>query len=212
MDTVWNFFVSNIQTGLIILAQTYGGNIGLAIITLSFLVRSALMPLTLYIARRNQLQQVHLKELQPELKRLQTRYRNNRQKLTEKTMELYREHNIKPFDGFGILGSLVQLPIFAGLFSAIKQGVGMGGRFLWIGDISQPNILLTLLVAGLTFIASVLTPNMGQQGRSLWLVLPALLTLFFIWRLSAGLGLYWATSSLVGIVQSFILRRKYLKA
>jgi YidC/Oxa1 family membrane protein insertase len=210
MDNLWSIFVGYLQIGLFLLAQLYGGNISLAIITLSFTVRLALLPLTLHIARRSQQQQAHLNEIQPELQRLRERYRKNPEKLTQKTMELYKKHNIQPLDGTGLLGNLLQLPIFAGLFSAIKQGIANGGRFLWITDISQPNILLALLIAGLTLVSSALSPNTQQQGRTLFIFLPAVLTLLFVWRLSAGLGLYWAASSLVGILQAAILRRKPL--
>jgi YidC/Oxa1 family membrane protein insertase len=207
MDNVWSLFVGYLQTGLFLLAQAYGGNISLAIITLSFTVRLALLPLTLHIARRSQQQQAYLNKIQPELQRLKERYRKNPEKLTQKTMELYKKHNIQPLDGTGFIGNLLQLPIFAGLFSAIKQGVGNGGHFLWITDISQPNVLLALLIAGLTFVSSALSPN-TQQERTLFLLLPTVITLFFVWRLSAGLGLYWAASSLVGLLQAAILRRK----
>jgi len=210
MDNLWSLFVGYLQTGLFILAQVYGGNMSLAIITLSLIVRFALMPLTLRIARRNQQKQVRLKAIQPELERLKARYKNNPEKLAQKTMVLYKKHDIQLLDGMGFLGGLLQLPIFAGLFSAIKQGVGSAGRFLWIADISQPNILLACIVAGLTFVSSALAPSSQEQGRMIFMVLPALLTLFFAWRLSAGLGLYWAVSSLVGMAQSVILRRKPL--
>lgn len=210
MDNLWSLFVGFLQTGLFLLAQVYGGNISLAIITLSFMVRLALLPLTLRLARRTQQQQMRLSEIQPELQRLKKIYHGNPEKLSQKTMELYKKRNIQPLDGASFIGNMLQLPIFAGLFSAIKQGVGRGGHFLWITDISQPNILLALLVAALTFVSSALSPTVQQQGRTLSLLLPALLTLFFIWRLSAGVGLYWAASSLVGMLQAAILRRKPL--
>jgi YidC/Oxa1 family membrane protein insertase len=210
MDNLWSLFVGYLQTGLFILAQVYGGNISLAIITLSLMSRLALLPLTLRLARRSQQQQIRLQAIQPELQLLKKRYSNDPEKLSQKTMELYKKHNIQLLDGAGFLGTLIQLPIFAGLFSAIKEGLANGGRFLWISDISQPNILLALIIAVLTFASSALAPNMQQQGRTLSLLLPAFLTLFFVWRLSAGLGLYWAASSLVGVLQAAILRRKPL--
>ena len=103
------------------------------------------------------------------------------------------------------------MPIFAGMFSVIRQVVGNSGRFLWISDISQPNIILTLIVATLTFAASSISASYKEQGSVLFLILPTALTLLFVWRLSAGLGLYMAASSLVGIVQAEILRRKSVK-
>lgn len=210
MDNLWSLFVGYLQAGLFILAHLYGGNVSLAIITLSLLVRLALLPLTLRLVRRSRQQQLRLKEIQAELDRFKKLYRNNPEKLSQKTMELYKKHDVRLMDGAGFMGNLLQLPIFAGLFSAIKQGVGSGGRFLWIVDISQPNILLALLITTLTIISSALSPNLQQQGRNLSLLLPGILTLFFLWRLSAGLGLYWAASSLVGILQAIMLRRKPL--
>lgn len=210
MDNLWSLFVGYLQAGLFVLAHMYGGNISLAIVTLSFMVRLALLPLTLRIARRSQQQQMRLKQIQPELERLKKRYRHDPEKLSQKTMELYKKRNVQLLDGAGFMGSLLQLPIFAGLFSAIKQGVGSGGNFLWIKDISQPNILLALLIAALTFVSSAMSPNIQQQGRTLSTLLPAILTLFFVWRLSAGLGLYLAASTLVGMLQAAILRRKPL--
>jgi YidC/Oxa1 family membrane protein insertase len=210
MDNVWSLFVGYLQAGLFVLAHMYGGNISLAIITLSFMVRLALLPLTLRLAHRSQQQQLRLLAMQPELERIKKRYHDHPETISRKTMELYKKHNVQLLDGAGFVGNLLQLPIFAGLFSAIKQGIGMGGRFLWISDISQPDILLAFMIAGLTLASSSLSPNIQQHGRSLSLILPAILTLFFVWRLSAGLGLYWAASSLVGVVQAAMLRRKPL--
>jgi YidC/Oxa1 family membrane protein insertase len=211
MNNLWTIFVGYLQTGLFVLAHLYGGNMSLAIITLSAIVRFSLMPLTLRIARKSQRKQAILKTLQPELERLKKRYSKNPEKLSKKTMELYEKHGIKMIDGSGFLGSLIQLPVFAGMFSAIRQGLDSSGRFLWISDISQPNIILTLIVAAFTFAASALSTSHQEQGSVLNLILPTALTLLFIWRLSAGLGLYMATSSLVGIVQAGILRRKTMK-
>jgi YidC/Oxa1 family membrane protein insertase len=208
MSHIWSIFVGFLQIILVALSQIYGGNIGFAIITFSFMVRLALLPLTLQIARRNQRQQLLINSIQPELQQLKKRYRNNPEQLSLKTMELYKKYGINPLDGVGILGSLIQLPVFAGLFSAIRKGIGSGGHFLWISDISQPNIILSIIIAALTIITSALSPSVQQQSKTLFLILPTVLTLLFVWQLSAGLGLYWAASSIVGVVQAAILRRK----
>ena len=208
MSHIWSLFVGSLQIILVALSQIYGGNIGFAIITFSFMVRLALMPLTLQIARRSQRQQSLINSIQPELQQLKKRYRNNPEQLSLKTMELFKKHGINPLDGVGILGSVIQLPVFAGLFSAIREGIGSGGHFLWISDISQPNIVLSIVIAALTIITSALSPSVQQQSRTLFLILPTALTLLFVWQLSAGLGLYWAASSIVGVIQAAILRRK----
>jgi YidC/Oxa1 family membrane protein insertase len=211
MENLWSLFVGYIQEGLFILAQLYGGNLGLAIITLSLMVRLALMPIAMRTMRKNQARQQKLKEIQSELDRLKKRYRNSPEKLSQKTMDLYKKHDIQMMDGFGIFSNLLQLPVFMGVFSAIRQGLENAGRFLWIPDISQPNILLAFIVALLTFGSSALTPSSQEQVKVVFMLLPAVLTLLFAWRVSAGVGLYWATSSLVGIAQNVILRHKPLK-
>ncbi len=208
MSAFWGFVINLIQIALLLVAQLYGGSISMAIVTVSLVVRLALLPLTLYLGRRAQAREALLKQLQPELQRLRTRYAKEPEKLARETMALYRRRGVRPLDGVSLAGSLVQLPFMAGLYSAIRQGVGAGGRFLWIADISQPDLLLALLIAGLTALASALQPNLQPQARFLLVLLPALVTLVFAWRLAAGLGLYWAVSSGVGVVQAVLLRRR----
>lgn len=212
MNNIWAMVVDFLPTILILLTQAYGGNVGLAIITVSLMVRLTLLPLTLRLARRVREREAMLRKLQPELERLKTRYRNNPEKLTQATVKLYKRHNFRPVDRFSLIGNLVQLPFIAGLWSAIRQGLGAGGRFLWIADITRPDLLLSLLVAGLAYVASLLNPNLQQQSRNVMLILPVLLTLVFTWRLSAGFGLYWAASTGVNILQTLILRRELVRA
>ena len=207
MQNLWSLFVGGIQEGLFILAQLYGGNLSLAIITLSLIVRLALMPLALRTMRQTQERQQKLKEIQPELDRLKKKYSNDPEKLSQKMIELYEKHDMKMLGGGGMLGNLAQLPIMMGVFSAIRDGLENAGRFLWIPDIAQPNILLAFIVALLGLASSALTPNMPEQGKLLFILLPALMTLMFAWNVSAGVGLYWATSSVVSIGQNLILRR-----
>lgn len=198
---IWIQFVNTLGVVLFFFTQAYGGNSGLAIISLSLIVRLAILPLSISIGRRLRIQNELLQQLQPKIKKLKARYKNDPEQLAQKTMQLYREAGYKPFDGFSLLGSFIQFPIVAGLFTAIRQGLAAtGGRFLWIKNIAQPDALLALLVAVLTYISSRLSANAPQQARSIATLLPALITLLFAWRLAAGLGLYWATSTAVGLV------------
>ena len=205
---LWNGFVDLLIGGLISLSQVYNGNMGLAILTLSFIVRFALLPLSLKLSYRSILHQLQLKKLQPELQRLQTRYKNKPDRLAEETLKLYKRYGVSPIDGKGILGGLLQAPIFMGMFTAIRRGVGSGERFLWVGDLTQPDFFIMLIVTGLAYIATALTPNVSDQARNLMMWLPVILTAIFLWRLSAAIGLYWAASNTVGIIQAGILRYK----
>jgi len=208
MNDLWSIFIGFFQTGLFLLAQAFGGSVSLAILTISLVFRLALLPVSYALARRTQKNAELLARMQPELKRLQERFRKNPQRLSEETLKLYQKHGYRPLDMTGILGGLVQLPFAAGLYGAISRGLEAGGRFLWIGDIARPDLLLALLVAGLTALSSALAPSLSPQGRALAILLPAAVTLFFLWKLSAGIGLYWAVSSAVGILQSYLLQRR----
>jgi YidC/Oxa1 family membrane protein insertase len=208
---LWTSFVDLQMGGLFALSQIYGGNMGLAIITLSLMVRVTLMPLALKLAQRSMARQALLKQLQPELERLRTRYRKDPERLARETKKLYRRYGVRPVEGRSILGGLIQAPILIGLFTAIKRGLGSGGPFLWIADISKPDLWLTLIVAALTYVANAINPNLPEQARTAMILLPTVLTLVFLWQLAAGLGLYWAASNIVTIFQELILRRRSLK-
>lgn len=205
---IWSSFVDFLVMVLVTLSQVYGGSLGLAIVTLSLIVRLSLLPITIRLARRAQERQAQLKALEPEIERLRRRYRSNPERLSSELAKLYSRRGYNPLDAPGILGGLLQLPLFVGLYSAINQGLGTGGRFLWIGNLAQPDWILTVIIAGLTYAMSVTNPNLPQNMRYLFTIMPTLVTVIFVWQLAAGLGLYWATSSAVGLLQSVIQSRQ----
>jgi YidC/Oxa1 family membrane protein insertase len=205
---VWSGFVDFLAMLLVTLSQAYGGSLGLAIVTLSLVARLALLPITLSLARRARARQAILKTLEPEIEQLKRRFHSNPERLSQEMSKLYSRRGIGLFDAGSILGGLIQLPVFAGLYSAINQGLGNGGRFLWIANLAQPDLLLTILVAGLTYFSSILNPDLPPAMRNLYTLLPTLVTVVFVWQISAGLGLYWATSSAVGLVQAMVLGRE----
>ena len=211
MGELWNSLVGNLQAVMMLLAQLFGGNLGFAIITLSCSVRFALMPLTLRVAQRMQLRQRILQSLQPQLERLKTRYANNPDRLTRETFKLYRENGVRFFDLKSIGVTLLQMPVMAGLYSAISKGLGVGKRFLWIRDLAQPDILVGLLVGFLTFGMTALAPSLQSQTKLMLLVLPSIVTLVIVSQMSSGIGLYWAASNAVSLIQSLILRRMSTK-
>ena len=104
---------------------------------------------------------------------------------------------------------LLQTPVFLALFDAVRQCAAVGGRFLWIRDISKPDIALALLVATLTAasMAAGPQPDVPSQQRQLLLVMPALFTVIALWQMAAGIGLYWGVSSVVSVAQGVIVRR-----
>jgi YidC/Oxa1 family membrane protein insertase len=205
---IWGQIVNTLSLGLFFLSQSYGGNTGMAIITLSCIIRLAILPVTITVQRRMRQQKEILKSIQPEIDKIRSRYKNNPEKLAEKTMQLYKKVGYKPFDFVNILGSLAQLPVVGALYSAIRQGLSNSPiSFLWIKNLTQPDALLALLVAGLTYLSTQLSTDSSEQVQTIARVLPAVITLIFAWKLAAGLGLYWATSTTIGIIQTLFLKR-----
>jgi YidC/Oxa1 family membrane protein insertase len=203
----WNSFVGLLSVVLWLLTTAYGGNLGFAIITLSLITRLALLPLALRMARHSQAQQKILQMIRREVDELKAKYKSSPQKLGTELSKLYQKHGVRPIDGGNSLGLLVQLLLGAGVYSAIRRGLGAGGRFLWIRNLAQPNAILAIATGVLTAAASFLGPHLPQQSRFAVAILPALLTLLFAWRLASGVVLYWAASTAVTGLQGFLLNR-----
>lgn len=204
---VWSDFVDLIYTTLLGLSTVLGGNMGLAIGVLSLSARLALLPLTLWIARRSMEVQAALKKLEPQISSIRQNHKGNPQRIWEETASLHRQHGIKLVEGKTFVSSLVQIPLFLGLFAAVRRGLSGTGRFLWVKDLTQSDPLLSLLCAVLTGVSAFLAPTVPESQRTAAIVLPAALTLLFLWRISAGVAIYSFSSSMVGVVQSLLIRR-----
>jgi len=204
---IWDRFVMFLAAALFTLTQASGGSLGLAIIILSLSARLTLLPLTLRMARRAQERQTRLLALEPMIRKLKEKYRSDPRRLRDELIKLYREHGVGPLDPGTIFGAFLQLPIVYGLYTAIKRGLGEGGRFLWISNLARPDAILALLFGGLTYLVSTLNPAVPHEIRIVAALLPALVAIWFAWSVASGVGLYWATSSTVDLLQSALLRR-----
>jgi membrane protein insertase Oxa1/YidC/SpoIIIJ len=95
------------------------------------------------------------------------------------------------------------------LYAAVRQCAAFGGRFLWIADISRPDRWLAALVGVVSVAAASFMPVPEGQSRTLVALLPALVTAIVLWKMAAGVGLYWGVSSAIGGVQSFVAMRRF---
>ena len=205
---IWTAFVDLIYTTLLALAMLFGGNMGLAIGVLSLSFRLALLPLTLRMAYRSLQIQTALKKVEPELSKIRKKYKDDPRRMWEETAKVHRREGINIFAGGSLLGMLIQLPLFIGLFSAVRRGLSSSGRFLWIKDLMKSDPLLAFICAVLTAISTWLGANTPEQQRAVTIMLPAMLTLMFLWRMSAGVTIYTFSSGLVGLLQSVMVRRR----
>jgi YidC/Oxa1 family membrane protein insertase len=206
MTAIWLTLISALQGAITFIAAATGGNIGLAIVTVSVALRVALLPFTLRLARRAEQQRAILAHIQPEIERLKRRLRDQPDRLASETLALYKRHGLKPFDlsSAGIL--FLQLPLVSALYGAISRGLGAGRRFLWIADLAKPDLILVAITGALTYWTNIAGASRDVTRTAA--VISAALTIAIMWRVSAALGLYWASSTAVGVVQALWLRRK----
>jgi len=204
----WDLLLDLFRSTLFSLTHVWGGSAGAAIITLSLVIRVSLMPLSILAARRSRKLSEAMNRIQPELKRLQSKHAADPVRLNAELLGLYRRHGIRPFRDSGWLPGLLQLPIVFALYSAVRSGAGLAGRFLWIPSLARPDAILAGAVGALSgFAVIAASPSPGIGARAL-AALAAIGTMLILTRMAAAVGLYWGASSIVGVAQAALLRRK----
>lgn len=205
---VWTHFVDLLRESMFAYAQMTHGNLAFGIMAVTLLARLAIVPLTLRLARRVAAHQAVMRRVQPELESLRRRFAHDPRRLAEETERLLTRHGASLVPLSGCLGALAQTPLLLGLFAAVRQCAALGGSFMWIRDISKPDIALAVLVAALTgaSMAAGPQPDSIAPTRVMMVALPAVFTAIALWQLAAGVGLYWGVSSAVGVAQGLILR------
>lgn len=205
---MWSMFVNAMGELLTQLARGLDGSYGLAVIAMAIAVRLLLLPMTLHAAEQAWNRQARLLKLKPELDRLRERYTKDPSACASAMQSLYRKHGVSNGLGSGMLTAIVQAPLGAGIYAAIRQSVAGAGSFLWIGRLARPDAWLAIIVALMSCAAIALNPAMSEQARTAIHWLPAIITLIVTWHLSAGLCLYWAGGTGIGILQAALLRRR----
>jgi YidC/Oxa1 family membrane protein insertase len=201
---------------------------GTSIIALTLLVRSALLPLTLKQFKSMQA----MAHLQPEIKKLQDKYKNDKERLNQEMMRFYRENKVNPFAS--CLPMVAQLPVFLSLFYMLRvdlrhdicpdvnpvgtpnpQPCGEGGeaQFFFIPDLTNRAYGYVLVILIVLYISSQLASTLlmstttDRTQRMIFLALPFFFVLF-VWQFPAGLLVYWITTNLWTIVQQAIVRKR----
>ena len=194
-------------------------NYGIAIILMTILVRLLFWPLT----HKSTVGMRRMQEIQPLMKEIQAKYKDNPQRMQQETFALYREHKVNPLSS--CLPMLVQIPVFIALFNVLRAAVELRyAPFLWIGDLSEPEALfaswfpfgglniLPILMAVTTGLQSALTPSTGdkQQQKMMMFMMPAMM-LFMFYNFASALSLYWTVSQGLSILQMWMIRRSVAK-
>ena len=189
---------------------------GVAIILLTILVRLIFWPLT----HKSTVGMKKMQELQPKLKEIQAKFKDNPQRLQQETFALYREAKVNPMSS--CLPMLIQIPVFIALFNVLRSAVELRyAGFLWIADLSEPEALfaswfpfgglnlLPILMAVTTALQSYFTPSAGDKSQQrMMMVMMPLMMLFMFYSFPSALSLYWFLSNLFSIVQMWLIRRQ----
>jgi len=186
------------------LSMLFDGNMGWTILALALVVRLALFPLTLHLSRRMLANQQKIKALQPQVDAIKTRLAADPKAMFAEISTLYKENGARILDRSSLLGALVQLPVFGLLYKAITNA--SAGSFLWIRNLASPDTALTLIVLVLTAVAAYYAPSSGADTAMVMMAVQILVTAFIVWKLAAGVGLYWAVSAFASVIQSVVLR------
>jgi len=178
------------------------GNYGISIILLTLLIKTVFIPLTHKSYRSMKAMQA----IQPQVKALQEKYKNNKEKLSKETMALYREHKINPLGG--CLPMFVQIPFFIAFFNILYTSIELRhAPFLgWITDLSakDPYYILPVIMGVSMFVQQRIQPTtMDPKQARLMMFLPVVFTFFFM-GFPAGLVLYWLFNNLFTITQQYI--------
>lgn len=204
---VWDQFVDLLRAAIFAYSQACGGSVGTGIVAVTLLVRLAMLPLTLRLSRLSAAHQEAMRKLKPELDNLRSRFRGRPDRLAEETQRLFQREGVSPLPLGGCAGMLVQVPIFLGLFTAVRRCAALGGRFLWIRNIAKPDFLLTAAVTALTSATLIVGAHGPDQNKWLMAAVSAIVTFIVLVTMPAGVGLYWGASGLVSLLQSALIRR-----
>jgi YidC/Oxa1 family membrane protein insertase len=183
------------------------GNWGWAIVILTILIKLAFFKLTEAQYRST----ARMRKLQPRIEQLKERYGDDRQRMSQAMMEMYKKEKVNPLGG--CLPILVQIPIFIALYWVLLESVELRQApfILWIDNLSvrDPYFILPLLNAAFMFATQKLTPMVGMDPmqQKMMQAMPIVFSIMFAF-FPAGLVLYWATNAGLSLAQQYYITRK----
>jgi len=198
-------------------------NYGIAIIFLTILIKGVLWPL----GSKSYKSMSEMKKIQPLMKEIREKYKNDKKKMNEEVMGLYRTYKINPLGG--CLPMVVQLPVFFALYRMLYQAIELRHApfFLWIDDLSAPDRLfhfsfsipfmeppygvpvLTIIMGATMLLQQKMSPPMGDPTQAkMMMFMPLIFTVIFI-NFSSGLVLYWLVNNILSISQQYYIQKKF---
>jgi YidC/Oxa1 family membrane protein insertase len=206
LDFGWFSIVAKPILWFLNLTNTVTKNYGIDIIIVSILIKIIFIPLT-------QISMKSMKEMQkvqPEMTRLRETYKNDKARLQQEIMLLYKRRRINPMSG--CLPMLIQIPVFIALYNALQNAIEMRhAPFLgWIKDLSAKDpIYITPLIMGATMVLQQkMTPTSADPTQAkMFMLMPIMFTFLFL-NFPSGLVLYWLVNNILSIAHQYYMNKK----
>ena len=183
---------------------------GLVLISFGILVRLLLWPLNQKAMRAN----MQLQAVQPLMKEIQEKHKNDPQKVQQEMFKLYKEHGVNPLGGCWPM--LLPMPVLFALFFVFQNTIELrGASFGWLPDLSRPDPLYIIpVIMGLSMFGLSKVGQMGMepnpQAKMMLYIMPVMMTFLFL-NFASGLNLYYAVSNIASIPQQWMLARERQK-
>lgn len=185
------------------------GNYGIAIVVLTTLIKVLFFPLT----HKSFTSMKGMQAIQPKVKAMQAKYKNDKQKLNIELMALYKTHKVNPMSG--CLPILMQLPVFIALYNILFTSIELRHApfLLWMTDLStkDPYYILPLVMGASMFYQQKIQPTQVDPSQAkIMLMMPIVFTFMFL-NFPSGLVLYWLTNNILTISQQCITQKLIAK-
>ena len=194
---------------MLIWLKNWCGSYGLGIILLTLIVRTIFWPVSHYANRSMR----KMQKIQPLMKEIRKKYKDNPQQMNMEIMKLYKEHNVNPMSG--CLPVLLQMPVFLALYATLSGSVEpRHTAFMWMNDLSMPDTVahifslpinpLMIMMTATMLIQQKLTPSAADPQQQKMMMFMPLIMLVMLYNLPSGLTLYWTVSQFISIAQLIV--------
>ena len=206
LDLGWLWMISKLLIWGLDNIYNMVNNWGLSIIILTFFVKA----IFIYPSAKSFKSMANMRRIQPEMQRLKDLYGDDRQKMSQGMIELYKKEKVNPLGG--CLPILLQMPVFIALYWALMESVQLrhSSFLFWIDDLSvmDPYFVLPLIMGVSMFIQQSLNPTPPDPMQAkVMKMMPIMFTFFFLW-FPAGLVLYWVVNNTLSIIQQYIITKR----
>ncbi|RJT42866.1 membrane protein insertase YidC [Rahnella woolbedingensis] len=206
VDYGWLWFISQPLFKLLKFIQGFVGNWGFSIIVITFIVRGIMYPLT----RAQYTSMAKMRMLQPKLAAMRERIGDDKQRMSQEMMALYKSEKVNPLGG--CLPLVIQMPIFLALYYMLSGSIELRHApfILWIHDLSaqDPYYILPVIMGLTMFFIQKMSPTTvtDPMQQKIMTFMPVIFTVFFLW-FPSGLVVYYIVSNTVTILQQQLIYR-----